>query len=78
MVLKKRNYGGFHDFLAPVVPKAPRSLRVSVKLTFASSTFLTGNVNFTDTLLFVSFRGGVCMENHQNVMQFAHLSCWPR
>ncbi|KAJ9553396.1 LOW QUALITY PROTEIN: hypothetical protein OSB04_017441 [Centaurea solstitialis] len=27
MVLKKRSYGGFHDFLAPVVPKAPRSLR---------------------------------------------------
>ncbi|XP_024991492.1 telomere repeat-binding protein 4-like isoform X3 [Cynara cardunculus var. scolymus] len=27
MVLKKRNYGGFHGFLAPVVPKAPRSLR---------------------------------------------------
>lgn len=40
MVVKKKiYYGGFHGLLAPVIPKAPRSLRVSVKLIFLIGCF---------------------------------------
>lgn len=74
MVLKKRLDYGFDGYRVPVIPRAPRSLRVSMIYDHALYPDCAGN--FSLITFAYCFRGGHFIRSQRRIARFVPLNCW--